>query len=189
MIKLVIISLCCCLLTTSRIFAQEENQEVKPFLGQTIKKAVLKAEADASSKTLLQLPLGSQVYSLTDEETEGYLKVIYIKTNKIGWLLKSSIKKIKNIPLSKSNSFVESGSSGSSNPEVEITNKTSKTISLTVGSSTFYLSPHSTKTETIEAGFQYYTASAPMVTPLSGSHDFNAGSRYTWQFFIVTRRR
>jgi hypothetical protein len=185
MTKLITFFLCCCLLTTTKILAQDVN----PFLGQTIKKGVLKAEPDASSKTLLQLPIGSQVYSLTEEDTDGYLKVIFIKTNKIGWLLKSGIKKIRNIPLSKGNSFIESGSTGSSNTEVEITNKTSKTIALTVGSSTFHLVPHSTKAETIEAGFQYYTASAPMVTPLSGSHNFNAGSRYTWQFFIVTRRR
>ena len=173
----------------TKAFSQVDSQEVKPFLAQTVKKTVLKAKPDASSKTLIQLPIGSQVYSLTEEGTDGYLKVIFIKTNKIGWLLKTSLKKIKNVPLSKGNSFVESGSSGSSNPEVEITNKTSKTISLIVGSSTFYLSPHSTKTETIQPGFQYYTASAPMVTPLSGSHDFNAGSRYTWEFFIVTRAK
>lgn len=177
------------MLIATKAFSQIDSQKVKPFLAQTIKKTVLKAKPDASSKTLLQLPTGSQVYSLTEEGTDGYLKVIFIKTNKIGWLLKNSLKKIKNIPLSKGNSFVESGSSGSSNPEVEITNKSSKSISLIVGGSTFYLSPHSTKTETIESGFQYYTASAPMVTPLSGSHNFNAGSRYTWEFFIVTRFR
>ena len=114
---------------------------------------------------------------------------IDIKTNKLGWVKSFAIKKIKDIPLSSSSGFQESGTSSSYDTEVEITNKSSSTISLIVGNNYFSLEPHSTTTEITENGVLYYTASAPGVIPSSGKYKFEQGHKYNWTFTIVTRRR
>ena len=176
-------------LNFSKSFSQDTQDDFAPFLAKTIKKASLREEADSSSKVKLSLPLNSQLYVFSENDIDGYLKVIDIRTNKLGYVKKSLIKKIKDLPLSQNNSFEESGQSSSSEPEVEIKNTTSLTISLIVGSKYFSLPPHATSTETIESGDLNYTASAPSVLPLSGKHYFKAGGKYTWTFTIRTTYR
>lgn len=176
-------------ITSTKSFSQETQEDFAPFLAKTIKKSLLKVDADSSSKTKLNLPVGSQLYAFSETEVDGYIRVIDIKTNKLGFVRKTTIKKIKDLPLSKSNSFEESGQSSSSDPEVEIKNTTSLTISLIVGSKYFSLAPHATSIRTIDSGDQTYTASAPSVIPLSGIHYFKAGDKYTWTFAIRTTYR
>ncbi len=173
-------------LVSVKSFSQETQDDFAPFLARTIKKASLKSDADSSSKTKLILPLGSQLYAFSESDVDGYIKVIDIRTNKLGYVRKTTIKKVKDLPLSQSNAFGESGQSSSADPEVVIKNTTSKTITLIVGAKYFSLSPHTTSTETIESGDLTYTASAPLVIPLSGRHTFTAGDKYIWTFTIET---
>lgn len=167
-------------------FSQDSQDDFTPILAKTIKKAILKEEPDSISKTKLTIPINSQIYVFSENDIDGYLKVIDIKTNKLGYVRKSVLKKIKDLPLSKSNSFQESGQSSSEEPEVVIKNTTSLSITLIVGDSYVSLSPHSSKTDTIQTGELNYTASAPGVLPLSGRHTFKGNSRYTWTFSIRT---
>ena len=176
-------------LVSTKTFSQETQDDFAPFLAKTVKKATLKEEADSSSKTKLNLPLGSQLYAFSETDVDGYIKVIDIRTNKLGYVRKSAIKKVKDLPLSQSNSFQESGQSSSADPEVVIKNTTSLTISLIVGGRYFSLPPHTTTTETIDSGDQPYTASAPSVLPLSGRHYFKPGDKYSWTFTIRTTYR
>lgn len=176
-------------LVASNSFSQETQDDFAPFLAKTVKKATLKEEADSSSKTKLNIPLGSQLYVFSETDINGYIRVIDIRTNKLGYVRKTAIKKVKNLPLSQSNSFEESGQSSSTQPEVEIKNATNLTISLIVGGKYFSLPPHTTSTETIDSGELTYTASAPSVMPLSGRHYFKAGNKYTWKFTIRTTYR
>ncbi len=166
--------------------AQDLQDDFSPYLAKTFRKALLKFDADSLSKTKLILPIGSQLYVFSKNDIDGYLKVIDIRTNKLGFVRKSTLKKIKDLPLSQSNSFQENGQSSSTEPEVEITNESSKTITLIVGSKYFSLSPHTASPETIESGNLNYTASAPSVIPLSGTHYFKSGDKYTWTFSIET---
>lgn len=163
--------------------------EIAPFLAKTISAANLRVEPDESSEKKETLKANSDLYVFSAEETNGYIKCIVIKTNKLGWVKSFAIKKIKDIPLSSSSGFQENGTSSSYDAEVEITNKSSSTISLIVGNNYFSLEPHSTTTEVTENGVLYYTASAPGVIPSSGKYKFERGHKYNWTFTIVTRRR
>jgi len=171
-------------LSSTKSFSQETHNDFAPFLAKSIKKATLKEEADSSSKTKLTLPLGSQLYAFSEIDVDGYIKVIEIRTNKLGYVRKTAIEKVKDLPLSQSNSFEQSGQSSSADPEVVIKNTTSMTISLIVGGKYFSLPPQTTSTKTIDSGDQKYTASAPSVIPLSGIHYFKPGDKYTWTFTI-----
>jgi len=170
-------------------FCQETQTDFAPFLAKSLKRTSLKEDPDSSSRTKLLIPLGAQLYVFSETDIDGYIKVIDIKSNKLGYVRKSIIKKIKDLPLSQNNSFEESGESSSTNPEVVIKNKSELTISLIVGGKYFSLSPHTTSTETIDSGDLTYTASAPSVIPLSGVHYFKAGDKYNWTFSIVTSYR
>ena len=168
-------------------FSQENG--IAPFLAKTITGANLRIEPDENSEKKETLKVNSDLYVFSADETNGYIKCIDIRTNKLGWVKSFAIKKIKDIPLSTSSGFQESGTSSSYDTEVEITNKSSSTISLIVGNNYFSLEPHSTTTETTENGVLYYTASAPGVIPTSGKYKFEQGHKYNWTFTIVTRRR
>lgn len=171
---------------TSNIKAQEINQS--PYLAKVIKQASLKVEPDISSKTLQILKVNSQIYVFANEDEDGFVKVIDITTNKLGWVQKNLLKKVKDLPLSQKSSFQDDGESSSYEPEVVIKNTTRLTIRLIVGDKSFTLKAHSTTTEFINVGEQIYTASAPGVIPLSGKHLFNSNSKYNWTFTLVTRR-
>jgi hypothetical protein len=173
-------------LVSTRSFSQETQGDFAPFLARTVKKATLKAKANSASKTKLNLPLGSQLYAFSETDIDGYIRVIDIRTNKLGYIRKTAAKKVKDLPLSQSNSFEENGQSSSINPEVVIKNTTSMTISLIVGVKYFSLSPHTTITKIIDSGDLPYTASAPLVVPLSGRHYFKLGDKYSWTFTIRT---
>jgi uncharacterized protein YxeA len=175
-------------LIMSNLFSQETQDDFAPFLASTTKNIRLREEPDSLSNVKLTIPKNSQIYVFTSNDVEGYIKVIDIKTNKLGWIRKNSFKKIKDLPLSTSNYFQENDEITSSSPEIEITNKSSKSISLIAGSKYISLEPHSTITETVESGDLYYTASAPGVTPVSGKHNFKIGRRYSWTFAIITTR-
>ena len=181
------IFLLCLFFISVNNFSQES--EIAPFLAKTISAANLRTDADENSEKKETLKINSDLYVFSDYETNGYVKCIDIKTNKLGWVKSFAIKKIKDIPLSTSSGFQESGTSSSYDTEVEISNKSSSTISLIVGNNYFSLEPHSTTTETTENGILYYTASAPGVTPKSGKYEFKKGHKYNWTFTIVTRRR
>jgi hypothetical protein len=168
--------------------SQENQNELAPFLAKTISIANLRTEPDENSAKIETLKVNYDLYVFSNNEINGYLKCINIKSNKLGWIKSFAIKKIKDIPLSKSSGFVESGISTNNNTELNITNKSSKTISLIVGNNYFTLMPHSNITESTENGVLYYTASAPGVQPVSGKHEFKVGYKYNWVFSIVTRR-
>lgn len=170
-------------------FSYGQEDELAPFLARTTSIANLRSEPDENSEKKETLKVGTELYVFSDYETNGYVKSINIKTNKLGWVKSFAIEKIKDLPLSTSSGFQESGASSNYNPEVEIANKSSSTISLIVGKNYFSLNPHSTTTETTENGILYYTASAPGVQPISGKYEFKQGQKYTWTFSIVTRRR
>jgi hypothetical protein len=160
-----------------------QENELAPFLAKTISGANLRVEPDENSEKKETLKVNSDLYVFSAEETNGYIKCIDIKTNKLGWVKSFAIKKIKDIPLSSSSGFQESGTSSSYDTEVEITNKSSSTISLIVGNNYFSLEPHSTTTEITENGVLYYTASAPGVIPSSGKYKFEQGHKYNWDFY------
>ena len=165
-----------------------QETDPKPYLAKVLKQTSLKAEPEITSKTLLTLKVNAQIYVFANEELDGFVKVIDITTNKLGWVQKSALKKIKDLPLSQKSSFQDDGESSSYEPEVVIKNTTGLTIRLIVGEKSFVLKPHSTTTEFINVGEQLYTASAPGVIPLSGKHIFNSNSKYNWTFTLVTSR-
>ena len=178
---------CFLLFVNSNIFSQEN--ELVPFIAKTISIANLRAQPDGKSEKKETLKIGSNVYIFSENETDGYLKAIDIKSNKLGWIKSSAVKKIKDLPLSNSSGFQETGISAGSDTEISISNKSSSTITLIVGENQFSLEPFSTTNETTSNGTLLYTASAPGVIPSSGKYEFKKGYKYNWTFTIVTKRR
>jgi hypothetical protein len=84
---------------------------ISPFLAIAVKEMTLKSEPNIESRTLLTIKAGTNLYALPENPSEGYIKIIEINTNKIGWVRKTSIKKVRDIPLGKTNSFKPSGTS------------------------------------------------------------------------------
>jgi hypothetical protein len=75
-------------------------------------------------------------------------------------------------------------------PEILIKNETHLEISVELnGPQTvaIRIAPNSEQSKSVSAGTYNYHASAPGVTPLSGSASFDQHYRYVWSFMIVRR--
>jgi len=85
--------------------------------------------------------------------------------------------------------FTPSGKTSTYNPEIEIFNNTSMTLTLKLNSETYSFSPKQKRTITLSPGTYNYRASAPGVIPNIGTEYMESNMGYTWQFYIVTERR
>lgn len=92
------------------------------------------------------------------------------------------------IPQESSSPFSEEYVDADFPPTILVKNDSEKNLNLEVGGVTFAISKRSSKEIVLDPGAYKFTVSAPGVRSLSGTKQFNKGSRYSWTFFIVTKR-
>ena len=130
---------------------------------------------------------GSQIFIVSLETDNDYYNIIDIRTNKEGYVHKSFVKVGKQIKENDQAVFSSSGETTSYNPEVEVFNNTSLTLTLKLNSETYSFNPKEKRTLTIEPGSISYRASAPGIIPNIGTQNLQSNQGYTWQFYIITR--
>jgi hypothetical protein len=118
-----------------------------------------------------------------------WYKVIHVKSNREGFIHESTVSiyptQNRKSPLTIQGYY----SGGNTNPSIEVNNDTPKVMTLKMNETRYVFSPQETKTITLTPGKYNFYASSPNVIPDFGEQDFQTGYKYTWRFYIVTRRR
>lgn len=159
------------------------------YLGAVTKQVNLREGPGTAFKTIRSLGGGTQVFVISLDAENDFYNVIDIASNKEGYVHKSFIKVGKQVAVNEGGLFTPSGTSSSADPEIEIYNKTSLELTLKLNDKLYFFAPMQKRTLTLESGNYEYRASAPGVIPNIGSESLEGAVKYTWQFYIVTRRR
>lgn len=156
------------------------------YLAVTNNKANLREAPDKQSEGLDLLDKNVNLFVYSLETTNDYYQVIEIDTDQEGWVHKSLVRIIKEIPRSTESPFSPEGNTGNYDCSIEVTNNTSLSLTLKMNSYYYYFDPHETKTLTVAPGQYEYIASAPSVIPYYGDDHLNAGYKYSWTFYVKT---
>jgi hypothetical protein len=159
------------------------------YLG-TITKQVNFREGSSSETTIISsLKPKTQIFIISLLAENDYYNVIDIATDKEGYVHESYVKVGKEVSKSNESVFTPSGQTSNYNSEVKIFNNTSKTLTLKLNTEIYHFSPKESKNITLTPGEYDFRASAPGVIPYIGTENLNSNQGYSWQFYIVTRRR
>lgn len=159
------------------------------YLGWTTKQVNLREGPGTEYDIISSLSGGRQLFIVSLETEYDFYNVIDIATNKTGYIHKSFIKVGEELPKNEQGIFTPSGETETYNPEIEIYNKTSKTLTLLLNSTTYTFTPYETKKLALTPGNYEYRASAPGVIPDYGSETMKNNIAYSWTFFIETVRK
>lgn len=170
------------LLITSNLTAQS-------FLGSVAKQVNLREGPGTDYNIIQSLKPGRQLFIISLNDDYGFYKVIDIETNKTGFVSKSYIKIEKELIQSNGDFINATGESSTSNTEIEVFNNTNLRLSLKLNEDTYIFNSKEKKTISIIPTAYNFIASAPGVTPSYGVKNLESSKKYTWEFYIVTRRR
>ena len=159
------------------------------YLGTVIKQVNLRKGAGKLYAVSGSLKQGAQIFIVSIDTENEFYNIIDIQTNKEGFVHKSFVKIGKQVKENEQGVFTSSGETTSYNPEVEVFNNTSITLTLKLNSETYTFSAKEKKTITVFPGAITYRASAPGVIPNIGTEKLQSNQGYTWQFYIITKRR
>lgn len=158
------------------------------YLGAISKQVNLREGPGTEYPIMISLKPKTQIFIVSLEAEDDFYNVIDIATNKSGYVHKNYVTVGKELPKSEGG-FTPSGSSGQENPEAEIFNNTSQTMTLKLNSESYTFKPKERKTLILSANTYSFIASVPGIVPNYGSKAFESNTRYTWEFYIVTRYR
>ncbi|TAE75353.1 MAG: SH3 domain-containing protein [Bacteroidetes bacterium] len=158
-----------------------------PFLGETNNSVNLRNEPNVSSVVAKQLYRSNKLYVFSNNDSNGFLKVIDIETGTIGWVSKNYVTYIKKLEINRNDVFQKTGNSDNYNPEVEVKNTSSHKITLIVDQEVYTINPYSSISISVSPKSYNYVASASGVIPISGVQNFANNSRYSWVFSVVRR--
>jgi len=170
--------LTCFLFTAFATFGQS-------YLGWVTQTANLRNGPGTTYGIIKQLPAGTPilVYSATQEN--GFYKVMDIDTGIDGYISRSLVELDEVIPeQSEGKDPFNRIESPEANPQLEIVNNTSRTLTLTLNNEKYTFGPREAKSITISPGRYRYIASAAGVLPNIGNKNFESYSKYTWTFYI-----
>lgn len=170
------------LILSSNLYSQS-------YLGWVKKKTNLREGPTTESSILLTLNAGTQIFIESLDTYNGFYSVIDIETNTEGYIAESYIKTGEVVEKSKDKLFSPSGKISGYDPQVQVFNNTNLYLTLKMNGSTYEFSPMENSTLNISPGFYDFRASAPGVIPTSGSQNLESNMGYSWEFYVVTRRR
>ena len=154
------------------------------YMGWTNKQVNFREGPGTEYGIISSLQGGTQLFIISLETEYDFYNVIDIETNKTGYINKSFVKLGEELPKNEEGIFTPSGETESYNPEIEIYNKTNKTLTLVLNSTTYTFSPNEKKKLTLSPGKYEYRASAPRVIPDYGSEFMKNNISYSWTFYI-----
>lgn len=159
------------------------------YLGWTTKQVNFRSGPGTDFEIISLLKPGSQIFIVSTETENDFYNVIDIATDKEGYLHKSFVKFGEEVEVNNEGIFSVAGKSSNVNPQLEIYNNTSITMTLKLNNDKYTFAPQEKKTITSVAGKCYYRASAPGVIPNFGAESIESNVLYNWEFYIVTGYR
>ncbi len=169
-----------CLFIVSSGFCQS-------YLGWVTKQANFRTGPGKTYDVISTLKAGSQIFIVSLVTENDYYNIIDIATDKEGYLHKSLVNIGQVVERNDGGIFTPIGKTSNYNPQLEIFNNTSLTLTLKMNTTTYYFTPKQRKTLTLSPGSYSYRASAPGVIPYFGTEYIQNNMQYDWEFYIVIR--
>ncbi len=159
------------------------------YLGWTTKQVNFRSGPGTEFEIISSLNPGTQIFIVSTETENDFYSVIDIATDKEGYLHKSFVKLGNEVEVNNEGIFSVAGKSSNINPQIEIYNNTSITMTLKLNNDRYTFAPQEKKTVTSVAGKCSFRASAPGVIPNVGTENIESNILYNWEFYIVTERK
>jgi hypothetical protein len=156
------------------------------YLGWTTKQVNFRSGPGTEFEIISSLKPGSQIFIVSTETENDFYSVIDIATDKEGYLHKSFVKLGDEVEVNNEGIFSVAGKSSNINPQIEVYNNTSITMTLKINNDKYTFAPQEKKTLTSVAGKCSFRASAPGVIPNVGTENIESNVLYNWEFYIVT---
>ena len=170
------------LLLTSIGFSQS-------YLGWVTKQVNFRQGPGTDYGVISSLKSGTQIFIVSLETENGFYNIIDITNDREGYIHKSFVKLGDIIERNERGMFIPSGKTATYNPEIEVFNNTSLTLTLKLNNDAYNFSPRQKRTIVLSPGACNYRASAPGVIPNIGTEYMESNMGYTWQFYIITKTR
>jgi hypothetical protein len=142
------------------------------YLGWTTKQVNFRSGPGTNYEIISILQAGNQIFVVSDVPENDFYNVIDIATDKEGYLHKSFVKFGDKIDANSEGIFAITGKSTSEQPQLDIYNNTSITMTLKLDNNRYVFSPQEKKSINYSSGKCSYRASAPGVIPSVGSEFF-----------------
>lgn len=152
-----------------------------------VQKANLREQPDISSEVVREVGKNNLLVLLDRNPNGVWYKVLDVQSSDEGWIHGNNIEIQYTTKPKKSLSLQEYKTNSNENPYVVISNDSYKTLTLTVGDQKIVIPANNKRTVYLSPGNYTFYATAQGVIPAFGERVFNAGSWYTWSFFIVTK--
>jgi hypothetical protein len=159
------------------------------YLGWVTKQVNFRQGPGTDQEIISSLKPGNQIFIISLETQNDFYNVIDIATDKEGYIHKSFVQMGDLVEESETGMFTPGGKISNHNPEIEIFNNTSLTLTLKLNSEAYNFPPQQKRTLTINPGTYNYRASAPGVIPNIGTEYMESNMGYSWEFYIVRERR
>jgi hypothetical protein len=156
------------------------------YLGWTTKQVNFRSGPGTEFGMISSLNPGTQIFIVSTETENDFYSVIDIATDKEGYLHKSFVQFGDKVDANSEGMFSITGKSANEQPQLEIYNNTSTSMTLKLDNTRYFFSPQEKKSINYSSGKCSYRASAPGVIPSIGSELFESNGIYTWEFYIVT---
>ena len=144
------------------------------------------------SEVICVIPAGSAVVVTEYEHVKfdsGFSRTLYIDENIKGWASTRYMEFVQELTVDENGVFTKTGESYETDPQLDITNKTSIPITVSVNGRDFPFEPGENQKIGCEAGSVTVVASSPGVIPYIGKDYIEGNSTYSWDFFIKTTYR
>jgi uncharacterized protein YgiM (DUF1202 family) len=115
------------------------------YLGRVTKQVNFRTGPGTDYEIINSLKPGTQIFIVSVDTENDFYNIINIKTDEEGYIHKSFIKLERLIEKNESGLFTPSGKTSTYNPEIEIFNNTSKTLTLKLNNEVYSFSPRQKK--------------------------------------------
>jgi uncharacterized protein YgiM (DUF1202 family) len=121
---------------------------------------------------------------LPREPQNNFIEVFDIETSSTGYVSENLIGVTDTLMAQKQRFFEKSGSAASGEVEIELINKTSKTLFVWINKNSYNLSPFEKKVLIMNTEEITFFSSAPRLFPVFGKEILKMGSTYRWTFSL-----
>lgn len=154
----------------------------------TARQANIREYPSLDGRILFRAKRGDALAVIDREPTGTWHHVILIETAVEGWMDESVIV-IRFTKKPRPSPIIQSERTGTiEQPDIEVINDAYIDLNLKIGSILYVIPRRQRRTLTLQAGHHRFYGYAPGVSPAMGEKVFELGHRYTWTFWVETRR-
>ena len=137
-----------------------------------------------NSRVLSTVSSSNLLVILPREVQNGFVEVFDIESNSFGFVYESLIKVTDTLNFQKQHFFERSGENENGDIEIELINRTDKSLFIWINKNIINLTPHEKKNLIFNDEEIIYFSSAPGLYPVFGREILKKGNSYKWNFTI-----